>query len=73
LGACFVRGVFAELSEALAEGVWGLSAQERGVGGDGGSSEGSCVDDGDAPEHEGFGLGLGEVWEVGVDGSVKLP
>jgi hypothetical protein len=32
----FVRSVFVELSEALSEGVLGLSEQERGVGGDGG-------------------------------------
>ncbi len=30
------------------------------------------MDDGVAPEGEGFGLGLGEVWEVGADGVVKL-
>ena len=73
LGACFVGSVFVELAEALAEGVLGLSAQERGVGGDGGESAGACVEDGVAPECEGFGLGLGEVWEVGADDAVKLP
>jgi|YNPMSStandDraft_1061717.scaffolds.fasta_scaffold148520_1 hypothetical protein len=29
LGACFVGSVFVELSEALAEGVLGLSEQQR--------------------------------------------
>ena len=36
LGARFVGSVFVELSEALSKGVLGLSAQARGVGGDGG-------------------------------------
>ena len=31
------------------------------------------MDDGIAPEREGCGLGLGEVWEVGADDAVKLP
>jgi len=30
------------------------------------------VEDGVAPECEGFGLGLGEVWAVGADGAVKI-
>jgi hypothetical protein len=73
LGTCFVGSVFVELAQALAEGVLRLSEQERGVGGDGGQSAGSCVDDGEAPEGEGEGLWFGEVWEVGVEGAVKLP
>ena len=71
LGACFVRRVFVELSEALAESVLGLLEQERRVGGDSGQSAAACMDDGIAPEGEGDGLWFGQVWEVGVEGAVK--
>jgi hypothetical protein len=52
---------------------WGLSAQERSVGGGSGESATARVDDGEAPEGEGEGLWFGEVWEVGVESAVKLP